>query len=80
MRRKSIRVIIDKPAPLYGKLRKQAARQDRSIEGLILASVCTIPLTEMPQEENRMHFPLIVSDGPKVDLNNEDIYENVVFP
>jgi hypothetical protein len=25
-------------------------------------------------------FPLIASDGPKVDLTNEQIYEHIEFP
>jgi len=28
----------------------------------------------------RIKFPLIVSDGPKVNLTNEEIYEHVEFP
>jgi hypothetical protein len=28
----------------------------------------------------RIQFPLIVSEGPKVELTNEQIYQHVEFP
>jgi hypothetical protein len=52
------------------KLKEQAAAQGRSIRELILLGV-RVTLTEgkCPRTK-RVKFPLIASDGPKVDLSN----------
>jgi hypothetical protein len=76
----SIRTTVDIPAPLYRKLKEQAAAQGRSIRELILAGVKSTLLAAKRPRRKRVRFPLIDSEGPKVRLTNEQIYERVEFP
>lgn len=80
MKRPSIRTTVDIPAPLYRKLKQQAAARGASIRELVLAGVRTILLGGQRPPSRRVEFPLIMSDGPKVNLTNEQIYERVEFP
>ena len=71
---------MDIPTPLYRKLKAKAAAQGRSVRELILLGVrVTLAEGKRPRSK-RVKFPLIVSDGPKVDLTNEQIYEHLEFP
>ena len=76
----SVRTTVDIPAPLYRKLKAQAAANGRSVRELVLAGVKTVLLQGQRPRPKRVRFPLILSDGPKVDLTNEQIYEHVEFP
>jgi hypothetical protein len=80
MKQQSIRTAVDIPAPLYRKLKEQAAATGHSIRELVLAGVRTILLEGQRPRPKKVHFPLIVSKGPKVDLTDEQIYEYVEFP
>jgi hypothetical protein len=80
MKRASIRTTVDIPAPLYRKLKEQAAAQGNSVRALVLAGVKSVLLQGRRPRPKRVHFPLIVSQGPKVDLTSERIYERVEFP
>lgn len=80
MKRDAIRTTVDVPAPLYRKLKEQAAAQGRSIRELILLGISNSLLQTKRPRPKRVRFPLIVSRGPKVDLTNERIYEHVEFP
>lgn len=80
MKSESVRTTVDIPAPLYRKLKEQAAAQGRSIRELIVAGVKSTLLEGKRPRTKRVHFPLIVSKGPKVALTNEEIYERVEFP
>lgn len=80
MKDESIRTTVDIPAPLYRKLKEQAAVKGRSIRELVLAGVKTVLLEGQRPHSKRVQFPLIISKGPKVDLTNEQIYEYVEFP
>lgn len=80
MKKESVRTTVDIPAPLYKKLREQAAARGSSIRELVLAGVKSVLLQGKRPRPRRVRFPLIVSDGPKVDLSNEQIYEYVEFP
>ncbi len=71
---------MDIPAPLYRKLKEQAANTGHSIRELVLAGVRTNVLEGQRPRPKKVHFPLIVSKGPKVDLTDEQIYEYVEFP
>jgi hypothetical protein len=71
---------VDIPAPLYRKLKEQAAARGGSIRELVLAGVRSILLQGQRPRPRRVQFPLIVSEGPKVDVSNEQIYEHVEFP
>jgi hypothetical protein len=80
MKQDSIRTTVDIPAPLYRKLKQQAAARGHSIRELVLAGVRSILLQGQRPRTKRVRFPLIVSEGPKVELTNEQIYERVEFP
>ena len=80
MKQDSIRTTVDIQAPLYRQLKEQAAARGRSVRELVLAGVRSVLLQGQRPRPKRVRFPLIVSDGPKVDLTNERIYEYVEFP
>jgi len=80
MKEPAIRTTIDVPASLYRKLKAQAAAQGRSVRELILLGVrITLVEGKRPHAE-RVRFPLITSDGPKVHVTNEHLYEHIEFP
>ena len=80
MKQESIRTTVDIPAPLYRKLKEQAAARGYSIRELVLAGLKSVLLQGQRPRSKRVRFPLIVSEGPKVDVTNEQIYERVEFP
>jgi hypothetical protein len=80
MKKEAVRTTVDIPAPLYRKLKEQAAAQGRSVRELILRGVHSTLLQGKRPRPRRVKFPLIVSEGPKVELTNEQIYEHVEFP
>lgn len=80
MKQESIRTTVDIPAPLYRKLKEQAAETGSSIRELVLLGVRRVVLQAQRPRPKRVEFPLIVSKGPQVDLTNEQIYEHVEFP
>jgi hypothetical protein len=80
MKEESVRTTVDIPRPLYQKLREQAAVGGSSVRELILADVRTVFLQPARPRQRRVRVPLIVSDGPKVNVTNERIYEHVEFP
>ena len=71
---------VDIPAPLYRKLKEQAAAQGCSIRELILRGVDKALLNARQPSPRRVQFPLIRSKGPKKELSNGQIYEHVEFP
>lgn len=80
MKQASVRTTVDIPAPLYRKLKAQAAANGRSVRELVLAGVKTVLLESQRPRPRKVHFPLINSEGPPVDLTNEQIYEHIEFP
>jgi len=80
MKKEAVRTTIDIPAPLYRRLKEQAAAQGRSVRELILVGVHSTLLRSKRSRPRRVKFPLIVSKGPKVELSNEQMYEHVEFP
>jgi len=80
MKEDSVRTTVDIPRPLYRKLKQQAAAQGSSVRELVLSGVKTVLLQGQRPRPKRIRFPLIVSDGPKVNVTNERIYENLEFP
>jgi len=80
MKKASVRTTVDIPAPMYRKLKEQAAAQGRSMRELILAGVQTTLLKTKRPRTRRLKVPLIVSDGPPIELTNEQMYEYVEFP
>jgi hypothetical protein len=80
MKPESVRTTVDIPKPLYKKLKEQAAATGRSVRELVLAGVRSVLLQGQRPRPKRVHFPLIVSEGPKVELTNEQICRHVEFP
>ncbi len=79
MKQESVRTTIDIPAPLYRKLKEQAAARGESVRELVLAGIKNVLLQPRRPRVRRVKFPIIVSEGPKVDLTNEQIYGEVGF-
>ena len=79
MKQQSVRTTVDIPAPLYRKLKEQAAARGHSIRELVLAGVRTVLLEGQRPRAKKVQFPLIVSEGAKVNVTNEQIYEHVEF-
>jgi hypothetical protein len=71
---------VDIPAPLYRKLKAQPAAKGSSVRELVLAGIRIVLLKEKQPNPKRVQFPLIKSNGPKVNLTNEQIYEHIEFP
>jgi hypothetical protein len=80
MKKQAVRTTVDIPTSLYRKLKAQAAAQGRSVRELILLGVRVTLVESKRPRSRRVKFPLIVSDGPKIDLTNEQIYEHLEFP
>jgi hypothetical protein len=80
MKRESVRTTIDIPASMYRQLKEQAAAQGQPARALILSGIEKVLLRSQRPSPRRVHFPLILSKGPKVNLTNEQIYEYVEFP
>jgi hypothetical protein len=80
MKQESVRTTVDIPAPLYRKLKEQAAAGGHSIRELVLAGVRSVLLQGQRPRPKPVQFPLIVSEGPKVELSSEQIYEHIEFP
>ncbi len=80
MKQESVRTTVDIPAPLYRKLKEQAAARGESVRELVLSGVRSVLLQGQRPLPKRVRFPLIVSEGPKVEVTNEQIYEHVEFP
>jgi hypothetical protein len=80
MKQDSVRTTVDIPAPLYRKLKEQAAARGESVRELVLSGVRSVLLDAQRPPAKKVQFPLIVSKGPKVNLTNDQIYEHVEFP
>jgi hypothetical protein len=80
MKLDSIRTTIDIPAPLYRELKAQAAANGCSVREVLLAGIKRVLAGGLRPRPKRVQFPLIVSEGSKVDLTDEQIYEHVEFP
>lgn len=80
MRKNAIRTTLDIPAPIYRKLKEQAAQQGRSVRDLLLSGAESVLLRPQRPKGRPARFPLIDSKGPKVELTNERLYELIEFP
>ncbi len=79
MKRESVRTTVDIPTSMYRQLKEQAAAQGQPARQLIVAGIEKVLLRSQRPRPKRVHFPLIHSKGPKVNLTNEQIYEYVTF-
>ena len=81
MKPDSVRTTVDIPAPLYRKLKEQAAAKGSSVRELVLAGIKIVVLKSERRSGKRLELPLIpASADPKVNLTNEMIYEHIEFP
>jgi hypothetical protein len=78
--RDSIRTTLDIPAPIYRKLKEQAAQRGCSVRDLLLSGAERVLLYPQRPSKRQVRFPLIDSKGPKVALSNERLYELIEFP
>src|SRR5258707_7106050 len=62
MKPESVRTTVDIPAPLYRKLKEQAAAQGHSVRELVLAGIRNVLLQRQRPRPKRVRFPLINSD------------------
>jgi hypothetical protein len=76
----AIRTTVDIPAPMYRKLKEQAAQQGCSVRELLLNGAERVLLNPRRPPRRAVQFPLIDSPGPKVDLSNQRLYELIEFP
>ncbi|MGD0568099.1 MAG: hypothetical protein ABSA78_06810 [Candidatus Sulfotelmatobacter sp.] len=80
MKSQTVRTTVDIPTGLYRRLKLQAAARGCSARELILVGIRRALSQEEPSKANRVRFPLIDSQGAKVDLSNEQMYDYVEFP
>ncbi len=80
MKPDSVRTTVDIPSPLYRRLKAQATDSGCSVREWVLAGIRRVLLQGQRPRPKRVQFPLIVSDGPKIELTNEQIYEHAEFP
>jgi hypothetical protein len=78
--RDCIRTTLDIPAPVYRKLKEQAAQRGCSVGDLLLTGVERVLLSPQRPRRTQVRFPLIDSKGPKVTLSNQRLYELIEFP
>lgn len=80
MPKDAIRTTVDIPAPIYRKLKEQAAHQGCSVRELLLNGAERVLLNPQRPRRRRVQFPLLDSKGPKVNLTNQRLYELIEFP
>lgn len=80
MKQETVRTTVDIPADLYRQLKEQAAARGSSIRELVVTGARLVVLKEQKPRPRRVRFPLFGSEGPKVNLTNEQIYELIEFP
>lgn len=80
MKQRVIRTTVGIPASLYRRLKDRASAQGKSVREVILASVRAAVWERRHSKATPVRFPLIASDGPKVNLTNEQIYSYIQFP
>ena len=73
MKQESVRTTVDIPEALYRKLKEQSSASGRSTRELVLAGVRSVLLEGERPRPKRVQFPLIVSEGPKVELSNKHL-------
>ena len=75
-----IRTTVDIPAPVYRKLKEQAAQQGCSVRDLLLTGIERVLFVPQRPKRKPIRFPLIKSKGPKVEITSERLYELIEFP
>ncbi len=78
--RDMIRTTVDIPAPVYRKLKEQAAQQGCSVRDLLLNGIERVLVAPQRPKSKPIKFPLIDSKGPKVEITSDRLYELIEFP
>ena len=76
----TVRTTIDIPAPVYRRLREQAARQGCPVGELVTRGINQVLSKPGRTGTKRVEFPLIPAKGPKKRLTNKQLYEFIEFP
>jgi hypothetical protein len=80
MNPRKVRIALNIPMAIYGKLNTLAVAKGCTVQKIILELFgASVPAGKLLRAKS-VRFPLIVSSGPKVDLANERIYSVVEFP
>jgi plasmid stability protein len=80
MKQQTVRTTVDIPAGLYRRLKVRAAAKGCSARELILVGIRQALAKEESPAAKRVHFPLLDSEGPVIDLTNEQMYDIIEFP
>jgi hypothetical protein len=80
MPQKTVRTTVDIPAPIYRRLKQQAAQQGCSVRDLVMHGIERVLLNPERPRRKAVRFPLIDSEGPKVELTDDRLYELIEFP
>lgn len=80
MGKNAVRTTVDIPAPVYRRLKEQAAGRGSSVRDLVMQGIEGVLLHPQRPKRKPVKFPLIESKGPKVKLTNERLYELIEFP
>jgi hypothetical protein len=75
-----VRTTVDIPAPLYRRLKEEAAARGCSARALIVQGVEKVLQTAPQSPRRKVKFPLIRSRGPKINVTPQMIHEHVEFP
>jgi hypothetical protein len=78
--KKSVRIVFEIPASLHRQLERHASDTGKSVRELLLDGAKQAVSKSKQAGSKRVDFPLFGSDGPKIDLTNEQIYELIEFP
>jgi len=76
----TVRTTLDIPAPIYRKLKEQAAQQGCSVRELVTREIDQVLLKPQRPKRGRVIFPLIRSKGSTASLTNKQLYEFIEFP
>jgi hypothetical protein len=71
---------VSVPAWLHRRVKEQAAAQGRSVEQLVLSGVTAILLERKRPRAERVRFPLIVSNGQRLDSAADRSMDTLNFP
>ena len=80
--KKTVRISLDVPVELHGRLQQAATRQRSSVRQLILRSIERAVQDRVPQRRKRrlcLDPPIVPSTGKPFDLTNAEIYELAEF-
>jgi len=61
-------------------LKEQAAASGKPVCELIVEGATRVVAEDKRSRSRRVKFPLFGSDGPKIDITNEQIYELIEVP